>query len=384
MMIAIEFDARRSGSAGALTFGELDARSNRMAHALAARGLAAGRPAGVHLANRVEFLDLVPRVRAARRDLRADERAVPRARDRAHRSATPSRAAVVTTAATCAAVRGRAAVWDVDELAAEAAGVDAAPVSAPIDGDAPAAIVYTSGTTGAVEGRGAHAQQLRSRTPRTSSRAGGSPSADRYLAVLPLFHVHGLGNGVHAWLASAAAACGSSSASISARGRRLFDAFQPTLFFGVPTIYVRLLELPRRRGASDRRRMRLFVSGSAPLPAHVLEAFRERFGHTILERYGMSETLMIISNPYEGERRAGTVGLPLPGVSVRIVRPDGDPPRSDETASCCVRGPNVFAGYWRQPEATAAAFDDGWFRTGDLAERVRRRLLHAARPPHAI
>ncbi|HEX6159044.1 MAG TPA: AMP-binding protein, partial [Thermoanaerobaculia bacterium] len=100
---------------------------------------------------------------------------------------------------------------------------------------------------------------------------------------------------------------------------------------------------------------RLFVSGSAPLPAHVLEEFRERFGHTILERYGMTETLMNISNPYAGERRPGTVGTPLPGVSVKIV---GD--------ELYVRGPNVFAGYWRNEAATREAFLDGWFRTGDI------------------
>jgi long-subunit acyl-CoA synthetase (AMP-forming) len=100
----------------------------------------------------------------------------------------------------------------------------------------------------------------------------------------------------------------------------------------------------------------------------VHEEFRERFGHTILERYGMSETLMLISNPYEGERRAGTVGLPLPGVSVRLGTADGGG-RDAENAFVLVRGPNVFTEYWRNPAATAAAFDDGWFRTGDLAER---------------
>ena len=103
--------------------------------------------------------------------------------------------------------------------------------------------------------------------------------------------------------------------------------------------------------------MRLFVSGSAPLPAHVFERFRDLFGHAILERYGMTETFMNLSNPYDGERRPGTVGFPLPAVSVRI-----------EEGELLVRGPNVFAGYWRKPEATAAAFtEDGFFRTGDLA-----------------
>jgi malonyl-CoA/methylmalonyl-CoA synthetase len=115
--------------------------------------------------------------------------------------------------------------------------------------------------------------------------------------------------------------------------------------------------------------MRLFVSGSAPLPAAVLEQFRDRFGHTILERYGMSETLMNISNPYGGERRPGSVGLPLPGVTTRIVRPDGGLAGVNEIGELQVRGPNVFPGYWRQPDATADAFAEGWFKTGDLAER---------------
>jgi malonyl-CoA/methylmalonyl-CoA synthetase len=197
-------------------------------------------------------------------------------------------------------------------------------------------------------------------------------SEDRYLAVLPLFHVHGLGNGVHAWLASG---CRMRLAERFERNRAgaLFESFQPTLFFGVPTIYTRLLELPSDQARRIGERMRLFVSGSAPLPAHVLEAFRKKFGHTILERYGMSETLMNVSNPYEGERRAGSVGFPLPGVSVRILDAAKLPVSEGEVGEIYVRGPNVFAGYWLRPDATAEAFIDGpagkWFRTGDLAER---------------
>jgi malonyl-CoA/methylmalonyl-CoA synthetase len=105
--------------------------------------------------------------------------------------------------------------------------------------------------------------------------------------------------------------------------------------------------------------MRLFVSGSAPLPAQVLEEFRDKFGHTILERYGMTETMMNISNPYAGERRPGSVGMPLPGISARI----------DETGELHLKGPNVFAGYWKREDATRAAFVDGWFKTGDIATR---------------
>jgi malonyl-CoA/methylmalonyl-CoA synthetase len=153
------------------------------------------------------------------------------------------------------------------------------------------------------------------------------------------------------------------------KAQALFEEFQPTLFFGVPTIYARLLELPAEPARRIGQRVRLFVSGSAPLPVPVFEAFRARFGHAVLERYGMTETLMTVGNPYDGERRPGTVGRPLPGVEVRIVGADGRDRADGETGELLVRGPAVFAGYWRRPDADAAAFAGGWFRTGDLGER---------------
>jgi malonyl-CoA/methylmalonyl-CoA synthetase len=155
------------------------------------------------------------------------------------------------------------------------------------------------------------------------------------------------------------------------KAQALFEAFRPTLFFGVPTVYVRLLELPADAARAIGARARLFVSGSAPLPPRVFDAFRARFGHAILERSGMTETLMTIGNPYHGERRPGSVGLPFDGVSIRIVDAKGGDAPDGETGELFVRGPAVFAGYWRQPEATRAAFADGWFRTGDLASRER-------------
>jgi malonyl-CoA/methylmalonyl-CoA synthetase len=148
--------------------------------------------------------------------------------------------------------------------------------------------------------------------------------------------------------------------------------FKPTLVFGVPTVYVRLLD-PTVVSDSDAMTIgsnaRLFVSGSAPLPAHVHEAFRARYGHTILERYGMSEALMIMSNLYQGERRAGAVGPPLPGVSARVVDEHGETLGDDAVGEVEIRSPHLFAEYWRRPDATAAAFHDGWFRTGDLGVR---------------
>jgi malonyl-CoA/methylmalonyl-CoA synthetase len=145
--------------------------------------------------------------------------------------------------------------------------------------------------------------------------------------------------------------------------------FRPTLFFVVPTIYVRLLATDRETAREIGSFMRLFVSGSAPLPAQVFEEFRDLFGHTILERYGMSETLMNISNPYAGERRAGTVGFPLPGISVRLLNHELQPVNYGETGEIYLRGPNIFAGYWRREAATREAFLDGYFKTGDLATR---------------
>ena len=148
--------------------------------------------------------------------------------------------------------------------------------------------------------------------------------------------------------------------------------FRPTLVFGVPTIYVRLLDpavVSDKQARAIGAGARLFVSGSAPLPAHVHEAFRARFGHTILERYGMSEALMIMSNPYVGERRAGSVGPPLPGVSARIVDENGSVLGEDEVGEVEIRSPHLIREYWKRPDATAAAFNDGWFRTGDLGVR---------------
>ena len=362
--VALEYD-EPDGRLQAITFGELNARADRVARALASRGVARGDRLCLHLANRVEFIEIFLAC------VRAGVIVVPinvlyREREIGHIVADAQPRLTVTSAEHRSLFAGVDAV-DVDQLASDAAGQSTERVRLTIDGDAPAAIVYTSGTTGRSKGAvlthnnfAANATNLVTCWRMTSD--------DRYLAVLPLFHVHGLGNGVCSWLVSG---CRMRLVERFEHGRAeaLFDEFRPTLFFGVPTIYVRLLELPADAARRIGRRARLFVSGSAPLPANVHEAFRERFGHTILERYGMSETLMLISNPYEGERRAGTVGFPLPGVSVRLAGPAGAPPADGEIAHVLVRGPNVFAGYWANPDATAAAFDDGWFRTGDLAER---------------
>jgi len=318
----------------AYTFGELEARSNRVANALRARGFEKGDRLCVYLANRIELIDLylacvklgvifVP-VNILYRD-----------REIAHITGDAEPKAFVTEPIE--------------------PGDDATRPHEALDGDTPAAIIYTSGTTGASKGAVLTHDNFLANTVNllTSWQIG---DRDRLLLALPLFHIHALGNGLHCWLVS-----GCRMRLLERFDYRTaldeFASFAPTLFFGVPTMYVRLLETPPDVARAIGAQRRLFVSGSAPLPAHVLERFRDLFNHTILERYGMTETFMNISNPYIGERRAGTVGIPLPGVSVRI-----------EDGELLVRGSNVFLGYWRRPDATTAAFtSDGFFRTGDLA-----------------
>jgi malonyl-CoA/methylmalonyl-CoA synthetase len=362
---ALEYD-RADGIVATLSFGELDARSNRVARLLTARGLAREDRLAIFLPNRLQFLDLFLAC------VKLGVIAVPinvlyREREINHIIADAEPKAVVTTRELASFIPAGTPAWDVDELATAALNHDSSRARTAIDGDDPAAIVYTSGTTGRSKGAILTHNNFAANTVNLLA-CWRITDADRYLAALPLFHVHGLGNGVHTWLASGCRMRLIERFDINC-APELFTAFQPTLFFGVPTIYVRLLELPDELAGRIGARMRLFVSGSAPLPSSVLEAFREKFGHTILERYGMSETLMNISNPYEGERRPGSVGLPLPGVSAKILNAERQLVSDGEVGELYVIGPNVCAGYWRQTDATAEAFVDGWFRTGDLAER---------------
>ena len=162
---------------------------------------------------------------------------------------------------------------------------------------------------------------------------------------------------------SAVAGCGFWNVSISEqRPLPEFIEFHPTVFFGVPTIYVRLLDLDHETAGRMGTYIRLFVSGSAPLPAEVLRDFEKRYGHTILERYGMSETLMNLSNPYhaaERRPRENGRGYPLPGVSVRLLDPAGEPVAEGEAGEIYLRGPNIFPGYWRREESNASSVQ-GW------------------------
>jgi malonyl-CoA/methylmalonyl-CoA synthetase len=229
-----------------------------------------------------------------------------------------------------------------------------------------AAILYTSGTTGRSKGASLTHRNLASNAL-ALVEAWGFTRGDVLLHALPIYHVHGLFVALHCTLLSAARMLWLPRFDAGQVAELLPEA---TVMMGVPTFYTRLLAHPAfTRDAC--RNVRLFVSGSAPLLPETFEAFRERTGQTILERYGMTETGMITSNPLAGVRAAGTVGRPLPGVSVRIVDDAGDACKPGAIGNVQVRGPNVFAGYWQMPEKTRQEFTtDGWFRTGDVGEWV--------------
>lgn len=354
--IALEFAGRE------YTFGDLDSRSNRLAQLLSSKGLQMGDRLCAYLVNSVRMIDLylacvklgvifVP-VNILYRD-----------REITHILNDASPVALVTDADVATPLP----VWNPAVLEEEAAVMPDQRPDILCDGDTPAGIIYTSGTTGTSKGAVLTHNNFAANAVNLNVCWQISP-ADRFLLALPLFHVHALGNGLHCWL-------------ISGCRMRLLERFEhqtaadifldfrPTLFFGVPTMYVRMLSWDAQTALTAGGFMRLFVSGSAALPAQVFDDFKALFGHTILERYGMSETIMNISNPYAGERRAGTIGFALPGISVRLLNHELQPVAQGETGELYLRGPNIFAGYWGREEATAQAFVDGYFKTGDLATR---------------
>jgi malonyl-CoA/methylmalonyl-CoA synthetase len=235
----------------------------------------------------------------------------------------------------------------------------------PRQGSDLAAILYTSGTTGRSKGAMLTHANLAANAAVLHAYWHFQPG-DVLLHMLPTFHVHGLFVAVHTTLWNGSAMF--FEPKFDAR-RAMALLPQATVFMGVPTFYVRLLAEPDF-GRDACSSIRLFVSGSAPLLKETFDEFRTRTGHTILERYGMTEGGMFTSNPYGGERRGGTVGFPLPGTEVRIVDDEGKPCPPGVVGNIEVRGANVFVGYWRMPEKTKEEFTpDGWFRTGDMGQR---------------
>jgi malonyl-CoA/methylmalonyl-CoA synthetase len=239
-----------------------------------------------------------------------------------------------------------------------------------------AVLGYTSGTTGRSKGAMLLHRNLLANV-HAVTQAWRWTEQDALLLTLPLFHTHGLMVGLHGTLYTGARVelhrrfVASDVLSALASNPAL------TLFFGVPTMYGRLVEEVRRTGARPRP-LRLLVSGSAPLSPQLFQEVEATFGQRILERYGMTETLMNTTNPYEGERRPGTVGMAFPGQEARVVHVrTRQPLPNGETGEIEVRGPHVFAGYWQRPDATAESFDaEGWFRTGDLGLRDADGYFH--------
>jgi malonyl-CoA/methylmalonyl-CoA synthetase len=230
-----------------------------------------------------------------------------------------------------------------------------------------AAILYTSGTTGRSKGAMLSHGNLRSNALVLKDYWGWK-AGDVLIHALPIFHVHGLFVASHGALLNGSKMIWFGKYDPKATIARMAEA---TVFMGVPTLYVRMLAEAALTPAACAH-MRLFISGSAPLLTETFNDWRSRTGHTILERYGMSETVMLTSNPYDaalGERRGGTVGYPLPGVGVRVRDDQGGDCPTGEIGGIEVRGPNVFAGYWRMPEKTKEEFTaDGWFKTGDVGK----------------
>ena len=234
-----------------------------------------------------------------------------------------------------------------------------------------ASILYTSGTTGRSKGAMLSHRNLASNA-KTLVDCWGFTAADVLYHALPIYHVHGLFVATHCVLLSGGRMWFCPKFDV-AEARRLLP--RSTAMMGVPTFYTRLLG-DGAFSRDDCRSIRLFVSGSAPLLPETFAQFELVTGQRILERYGMTETGMITSNPLDGERIGGTVGLPLPGVQVRVMSEEGQPMPANETGGIEVQGPNVFAGYWQMPEKTAEEFTaDGWFRTGDMGRLLDNGYL---------
>jgi malonyl-CoA/methylmalonyl-CoA synthetase len=356
-----------------VTYGAALAESGRLAAALASRGVSAGDRVAVRVEKSADAVLLyLACLRLGAVFVPGNPAGTAPEFEHVLRDSQP-RLAVVAPGEepTLRAVLGRAGVprWEtlgtggegsLPELARRDTPAVALGAHAP---QAVAAIVYTSGTTGRPKGAMLTRDNLASNAAVLAQEWRFS-GADCLLHVLPLFHVHGLFVAIN-------------TALLAGCGMRLLPRFEAaaviaqlpgsTVFMGVPTHYTRLLQEPGLTPAASAT-LRLFVSGSAPLLADTHREFHERTGHTILERYGMTETLMNTSNPYAGPRLAGSVGPPLPGVALRVTqRENGAAVAAGSIGTLEVRGPNVFAGYWADPEKTRAEFTaDGWFRTGDL------------------
>jgi len=343
------------------SFGELDSRSNQMAHLLNKKGLVLGDRLCLYSENSVEFIDVyIACIKLGIIFVPVNILYKERELLHIYHDAKPK------VFISSVSIPGEIIQYlDIKVLAEEAKQESKNPIQETITGDTPAAIIYTSGTTGASKGAVLTNNNFLVNGVNLIS-CWEITEQDKLLLALPLFHVHGLANGLHCWLISGCSIKLLEKFEYQKAAAEFLD-FKPTLFFGVPTMYIRMLDFENVIAKQIGSFVRLFVSGSAPLPSHILEAFNEKYHHIILERYGMTETLMNISNPYVGERRPGTVGLPMPGVSAKILNVNGEEVFVGEEGELHIKGGNVFKEYWMREDATKNSFVDGYFKTGDMA-----------------
>jgi acyl-CoA synthetase (AMP-forming)/AMP-acid ligase II len=356
---ALEFSGRT------LTYGDLDRLSGRFAARLAALRVAPGDTVAVRMESCPEM------VVALLGSFRAGAIPVPVSpaltEEETRHVLTDSGAKLTVGRAGSGCPYERHVAFD-EMMAAAAEG---ARTEDGIAGDeAIALLLYTSGTSGKSKGVEHSVRSIVSNLLAVTGlwKVGDS---DRVVVALPLFHIHGLGLGVIGSLLRGATILLLEKFD-AARIVSAFDGDGATLFMGVPTMYVRLLEQLRRDPAASGAlaRGRLFTSGSAPLPAADFEAFREATGHAVLERYGMTETFFTLSNPYDGERRPGSVGLPVPGCEIRIADDEGRDVPDGGAGELLVKGSGVMTRYRNRPGETGASYRDGWFLTGDVAARA--------------
>ncbi len=336
-----------SGTIAGLTRTQLRERSAAVAGGLARVGVRPGDRVGLYAANSVEW------ILAYLGGLRLGAVMVPfnpayKSAEVEHILGDSQPAIVIADAERAGLVEGGLPVVPLGELP-----LDEPPPLPPLSAESPALIIYTSGTTGRPKGALLDHGNLLAQT-RGAIEAWRWTEADTLVHALPLFHVHGLAMGLHGSLLT-----GCDMALIAFDPARVVAELKSggNLFFGVPAMYQRLCDHLEEHPA-DLSRVRLFVSGSAPLPPELFKRCEHLLGQPPLERYGITEGGIVVSNPYDGPRRPGRVGYPFAGVEVRLgVR--------DEIQ---LKGGQVFSGYWRNPVATEESFEDGWFRTGDVGE----------------
>ena len=353
-----------------VTYAELDELTARAAGWLRARGVEPGDRVAIALPNVVQFPVMYYGV------LRAGATVVPmnpllKSREIEHHlSDSGAKLALVwSTVAAEAKSAAKATGTDVvvidDDTMAAAADWPVSPAVAARDDSDTAVILYTSGTTGAPKGAQlTHANLYRNAV--TFAAMFDLCENDVVLGCLPLFHAFGQSNGLNASLA--VGACVSLVPRFDpAAVLQLIERHRVTVFEGVPTMYVTLLHADA--GGVDVSSLRMCISGGAALPVEVLKGFQNTFGAQILEGYGLSETSPTATFNRPGRTKAGSIGLPLDGVELKLVNPDGTETPPGEVGEIVIRGHNVMKGYWNRPEATEAAIIDGWFHTGDMATR---------------